>query len=122
MADTLYYYAVGRRKTAIARVRLVPGGNGAVIVNGKEIAVYLQRSTHQAQAVLPLRVTDNLGKFNISAKVVGGGITGWAGAISLGVARALVKMDETLKPQLRRFGLLTRDPRVKERKKYGLKR
>ncbi|MCX6023802.1 MAG: 30S ribosomal protein S9, partial [Chloroflexi bacterium] len=79
-------------------------------------------STHQAQAVLPLRVTENLGKFNISAKCLGGGITGWAGAISLGVARALVKMDESLKPQLRRFGLLTRDPRVKERKKYGLKR
>lgn len=122
MADTLYYYGVGRRKTSVARVRLIPGGNGSVVVNGKPIADYLQRSTHQAQAVLPLRVTENLGKYNISAKVEGGGITGWAGAISLGVARALVKMDENLKPQLRRFGLLTRDPRVKERKKYGLKR
>lgn len=122
MADTLYYYAVGRRKTAIARVRLHPGGNGSVVVNGKPLEIYLQRSTHQAQAVLPLRVTENLGKFNVSAKVLGGGITGWAGAISLGVARALIKMDESLKPQLRRFGLLTRDPRVKERKKYGLKR
>ena len=79
MADTLYYYAVGRRKTAIARVRLIPGGNGAVLVNGQPIAVYLQRSTHQAQAVLPLRVTDNLNKFNISAKVLGGGITGSRG-------------------------------------------
>jgi len=122
MADTLYYYGVGRRKTAVARVRLIPGGNGAVLVNGKPMEHHLNRSTHQAQAVLPLRVTENLGKFNISAKVLGGGITGWAGAISLGVARALVRMDETLKPQLRRFGLLTRDPRVKERKKYGLKR
>lgn len=122
MADTLYYYGVGRRKTSVARVRLLPGGNGSVVVNGKPIEDYLQRSTHQAQAVLPLRVTENLNKFNVSAKVEGGGITGWAGAISLGVARALVKMDENLKPQLRRFGLLTRDPRVKERKKYGLKR
>lgn len=122
MADTQYYYAVGRRKTSVARVRLLPGGNGAVIVNGHPIEAHLQRSTHQAQAVLPLRVTDNLNKFNVSAKVQGGGMTGWAGAISLGVARALVKMDESLKPQLRRFGLLTRDPRVKERKKYGLKR
>ncbi len=122
MADSLYFYSVGRRKSAVARVRLIPGGTGAIVVNGKPYEVYRSRPTHQGIVLLPLRVTDNVGKFNVVAKVLGGGLTGWAGAISLGIARALVRADETLKPTLRRHGLLTRDPRVKERKKYGLKR
>ncbi len=122
MADSLYFYAVGRRKSAIARVRLIPGGNGAIVVNGKPYQEYLTRPSHQGIVMQPLRVTENVGKFNVVAKLQGGGLTGWAGAISLGIARALVRSDEELKSTLRRFGLLTRDPRVKERKKYGLKR
>ena len=122
MADSLYFYSVGRRKSAVARVRIIPGGTGAIVVNGKPCEDYLGRPTLQGIVAQPLRVTDNVGKFNVVATVQGGGLSGWAGAISLGIARALVRSDETLKPTLRRYGLLTRDPRVKERKKYGLKR
>ncbi|MBI4497253.1 MAG: 30S ribosomal protein S9 [Chloroflexi bacterium] len=122
MADALYFYGVGRRKTAVARVRLIPGGNGAIVINGKPHQEFFTRPLHQGIISQPLRVTENLGKFNVVAKVEGGGMTGWAGAVSHGIARALVRVDEALRPTLRRFGLLTRDPRVKERKKYGLKR
>ncbi|MBM2826124.1 MAG: rpsl [Dehalococcoidia bacterium] len=122
MADQLYYSAVGRRKSAIARVRLIPGGNGSIVVNGKPYEEYFNRPLHQSAILRPLRVTDNADKFNATVKVLGGGITGWSGAISLGIARALVKCSEAYRPTLRHEGLLTRDSRVKERKKYGLKR
>ena len=122
MADQLYYSAVGRRKSSIARVRLIPGGNGSIVVNGKPYEDHFNRPLHRSAILRPLQVTDNADKFNATIKVEGGGITGWSGAISLGIARALVKCSEAYKPTLRQEGLLTRDPRVKERKKYGLKR
>jgi small subunit ribosomal protein S9 len=121
MTQQHYFYGTGRRKTSVARVRLYPGG-GAFIVNGKPMEEVFTRGTHQMQMLTPLRVTGNAGKFTVQVKVEGGGISGWAGAISHGIARALVAADESQKPQLRKFGLLTRDARMKERKKYGLKR
>jgi small subunit ribosomal protein S9 len=116
-----YFAGTGRRKTSIARVRLYPGAQ-EVIVNGRQIRDALPRLILQEAALRPLAVTGNAGKFGVQVKVEGGGVTGWAGAISHGVARALVEFDENLKPLLRRNGLLTRDARMKERKKYGLKR
>lgn len=121
MADERYYEGTGRRKTAVARVRLYPGQSD-VSVNGKTLAEMLPRPSHQRQALLPLEVTEQSGKFGAQVKVAGGGITGWAGAISHGIARALVTVDESNRRILRKNGLLTRDPRMKERKKYGLKR
>ena len=116
-----YFYGAGRRKTAVARVRLY-SGTGAVVVNGKPMDELFTREVHQQSILLPLQVTGSQDKFNVQVKVEGGGITGWAGAIAHGIARALVVSDEDLKPTLRKNGLLTRDSRVKERKKYGLKR
>jgi small subunit ribosomal protein S9 len=116
-----YYYGTGRRKTSRARVRLYPGA-GSIVVNGKPMDEIFTRVDHQAEIMKPLSVTGQQGKFNAQIKVEGGGITGWAGAIRHGIARALVVADEGMKPALRKEGLLTRDPRVKERKKYGLKR
>ena len=121
MTDQAYFYGTGRRKAAVARVRLLPG-NGAIIINGKDLAELFPRLTLQSMILRPLRVTDTLERFNAMVKVEGGGISGQAGAICHGIARALVEADETLKPVLRQYGLLTRDSRVKERKKYGLKR
>ena len=116
-----YFYGTGRRKTSIARVRLVPG-TGEIIINGTPYEELFPRPEHRRAITQPLLVTENLGKYNTVVKVEGGGITGQSGAISHGIARALVKSDESLKPVLRQNGLLTRDPRVKERKKAGLKR
>jgi small subunit ribosomal protein S9 len=116
-----YFYGTGRRKTAVARVRLYPGG-GAFVVNGKTLEEVFTRPLHQSQIMTGLRATGNAAKYNVQVKVEGGGISGWAGAISHGIARALVTADESIKPQLRKLGLLTRDSRAKERKKYGLKR
>jgi small subunit ribosomal protein S9 len=116
-----YFAGTGRRKTAVARVRIYPGAQ-EVVVNGRTLQDALPRLTLQEVALRPLTVLGQQGKFGVQAKVEGGGITGWAGAISHGIARALVQFDESLKPQLRRHGLLTRDARMKERKKYGLKR
>jgi small subunit ribosomal protein S9 len=116
-----YFYGTGRRKTAVARVRLYPGA-GAFIINGRQMEEVFVRPLYQAQILTPLRATGNAGKFNVQVKVEGGGVSGWAGAITHGIARALVASDETHKPQLRKLGLLTRDSRMKERKKYGLKR
>ncbi len=116
-----YFHGTGRRKTSVARCRLYPG-TGAFIVNGKPFEEVFTRLTHQAHVMNPLRVTGQAGRFNVQVVVKGGGITGWAGAVSHGLARALVVSDENLKPALRRAGLLTRDARMKERKKYGLKR
>jgi len=116
-----YFYGTGRRKTSVARVRLMPGA-GEIIVNGIPYEERFPRPEHRRAITHPLLVTENLGKYNTVIKVEGGGVTGQSGAISHGIARALVKADENLKPILRQNGLLTRDSRVKERKKPGLKR
>ena len=121
MTQQHYFYGTGRRKTSVARVRLYPGA-GAFIINGRPMEEVFSRQLHQAQIQTPLRATGNAGKFNVQVRVEGGGVSGWAGAITHGIARALVTVDENFKPQLRKLGLLTRDSRAKERKKYGLKR
>ena len=121
MTSQQYFAGTGRRKTAVARVRLYPGAQ-EVIVNGRALNDALPRMLHQEQALQPLQVSGQQGKFGVQAKVAGGGVSGWAGAISHGIARALVVFDQNLKPQLRRYGLLTRDSRMKERKKFGLRR
>jgi small subunit ribosomal protein S9 len=116
-----YFYGTGRRKTAVARVRLYPG-SGEILINGKGYLEVFTRGSHQMKVLAPLKAVSMEGKYNISAKVAGGGITGWAGAVSHGIARALTVSDEGLKPTLKRQKLLTRDSREKERKKVGLKR
>lgn len=122
MADQQYFYGTGRRKTAVARVRLYPG-NGAVIVNGKPFEEVFTRDAHRTEVLSPLRRLGREGRFSATIKCEGGGISGWAGAIQMGIARALVASDASLKPTLKRGeNLLTRDPRMKERKKAGLKR
>jgi small subunit ribosomal protein S9 len=113
------YGAVGRRKEAVARV-YIRSGSGKTTVNGKELAAYLGRKTLVMQVRKPLEATESLDKFDILATVRGGGVAGQAGALVLGIARALVKVDETLHGVLKSQGFLTRDPRMKERKKYGL--
>ncbi len=121
MADQ-YFYGTGRRKTAVARVRLYPG-NGAVVINGKPMEEVFSRDTHRAEVLSALVRLGREGRFSAQIKCDGGGISGWAGAIQMGIARALVASDESLKPALKRpENLLTRDPRMKERKKPGLKR
>lgn len=122
MTTQHYFYAVGRRKTAIAQVRLFPNGNGTVIVNGKPLNEALPRDLHQRAVMGPFIATDTMGRWNAQVKVLGGGLTGWADAIKMGLARALVVANEGFRQPLRRHGLLTRDQRAKERKKYGLKR
>ncbi len=121
MASKTYYYSVGKRKTSVARVKLLSGG-GTIIVNGLPYEEHFPREQHRNAILKPLVVTENMDKFDIEVKVSGGGITGQGGAIAHGIARALVKMDEKMRPTLRQYGMLTRDPRVKERKKPGLKR
>jgi small subunit ribosomal protein S9 len=122
VAETQYYEGLGRRKTAVARVRLYPGGDGTIMVNGKPIDEYFTREWDFRHLSEPLVVTDNAGRFNVSVHVAGGGVTGQSGAVRLGIARALLKADPDYRPTLRKLGLLTRDPRAKERKKPGLKR
>lgn len=121
MEKQAYFYGTGRRKTAVARVKLLPG-NGSIIINGTPYEELFTRLAHRRAIIQPLVVTDYAGKYNAVIKVAGGGISGQSGAISHGIARALVKADENLRPVLRQNGLLTRDPRAKERKKAGLKR
>jgi small subunit ribosomal protein S9 len=111
--------AVGRRKEAVARVYLRPG-TGEALVNGKGLREYLGRETLVLQVKQPLEITESMDRFDILATVRGGGVTGQAGALRLGIARALVKIDESFHAPLKTHGLLTRDPRMKERKKYGL--
>ena len=111
----------GRRKTAVARIRLTPG-EGRVVINDKTPLAYLGRRALEQLVQQPLRVTESVRRFDISVKVEGGGVAGQAGAIAHGIARALVEQDENLRPVLKRAGLLRRDARMKERKKYGLKR
>ncbi len=115
-----YFYGTGRRKKSVARVRLYPG-TGAVTINGKDIDQYFGLETLKLIINQPFGVTENVGKYDVVANVVGGGISGQAGAIRHGIARALLVADETTRGALKAAGLLTRDPRMKERKKYGLK-
>jgi small subunit ribosomal protein S9 len=117
-----YHYGTGRRKCAVARVRMYPG-SGTITVNGKTAPDYFGgRPLHQQNIELPLRLTGTADRYDIIVKVVGGGVSGQAGAVRHGIARALVRSDEELRPVLKRAHLLTRDARVKERKKVGLKR
>ena len=121
MADKIYNYGTGRRKSSVARV-FMKKGTGSIVVNGKDIAEYLGRETACMVCRQPLELTENLDKFDFKINVHGGGITGQAGAIRLGIARALVEFDETLKPAMRSAGFMTRDSRVVERKKVGLRK
>jgi len=113
--------AIGRRKEAIARVRLIAGGNGKVVVNGFPLDKYFLRETDRIVIIQPLILTNNMEKFDVFANLCGGGLTGQAGALRLGISRALVLADPQFKDILRKQGFLTRDPRAKERKKYGQK-
>lgn len=116
-----YHYGTGRRKSSVARVHLFPGGTGSITVNGRDIDDYFGLETLKLIVRQPLATTENMGKVDIVATVTGGGVTGQAGAIRHGIARALLLMDENYRPALKAAGFLTRDPRMKERKKYGLK-
>jgi small subunit ribosomal protein S9 len=113
-----YYDATGRRKNAVARVRLVPG-QGKWIVNDREVLDYFKREVLKMVVEQPLVATETMAKFDITANINGGGLTGQAEALRLGIARALLKWNEELRPELRAGGFLTRDPRRVERKKYG---
>ena len=115
-----YFYGTGRRKKSVARVRVYPG-NGQITINGKSVDEYFGLETLKLIINQPFGATGTVGKFDIVANVNGGGISGQAGAIRHGVARALVAADENYRPALKAAGFLTRDPRMKERKKYGLK-
>jgi small subunit ribosomal protein S9 len=119
--STNYNYGTGRRKTAVARVRLLPG-DGSIIVNGKDAGDYFGRTGGVAQLRLPFRVTETEGRYSASILVAGGGFAGQAGAIRHGIARALLSAHPDARHALREAGLLPRDPRAKARKKYGLKR
>jgi len=122
MTNLGYHEGTGRRKTAVARVRLMPG-EGEIVVNGRSLEQHFGNAVSEADIRLPFRVTGTEGRFNALVKVEGGGVTGQAGAIRHGIARALLEVDEQAnRVPLRQAGLLTRDPRMKERKKYGLKR
>ena len=113
-------HAVGRRKKAIARVRLIPG-EGKILINKRDLDSYFGYETLKTVVRQPLTLTDTLGKYDVLVNCKGGGFTGQAGSIRHGIARALVKADADLKPAIKKAGYLTRDPRMKERKKYGLK-
>ena len=115
-----YFYGTGRRKKSVARVRLYPG-TGVITINGRDISDYFGLETMKLIVNQPFGVTDTVVKFDVVVNVNGGGFSGQAGAIRHGVARALLSADETYKPLLKKAGFLTRDPRMKERKKYGLK-
>lgn len=114
------FQGTGRRKNVVARVRVVPG-EGKLIVNNKTLAEYFGKKTLEMIIKQPLELTNTLGQYDVIAKVEGGGSTGQAGAMRLGIARALIKADPNLRGALKKAGFLTRDPRMKERKKYGLK-
>ncbi len=116
------FLGTGRRKKAIARVRLIPNGNGTIIINNKSIDEYFDHDTMKYIVRQPLVLTGNETKYDVFVNVVGGGYTGQAGAIRHGISRALVKAEENLKTEIKKAGFLTRDSRMKERKKYGLKK
>ena len=118
-----YYYGTGKRKSAIARVRLYPGGNGSFVVNGKPLEEALPWLEWQKRAMQPFDAIPAVAnRFTVVAKIAGGGISAWADALRHGIARALLVADPELRPELRKHGFLTRDSRIKESKKYGLKR
>ena len=116
-----YHYCTGRRKSSVARVHLFPNGTGSITINGRDIDDYFGLETLKLIVRQPLDTTDLLGKVDIVATVTGGGVTGQAGAIRHGISRALLEMNAEYRPALKAAGFLTRDPRMKERKKYGLK-
>jgi len=115
------YYGTGRRKTSVARVRLVPG-EGKIVINGRELGAYFGRKTLELIVKQPLEVSETLGKYDVIAKVEGGGPSGQAGAVRHGISRALLLVDAEYRPVLKQAGFLTRDPREKARRKYGLKK
>jgi small subunit ribosomal protein S9 len=121
MAIQLQYYGTGRRKNAVARVRLV-AGEGRYTINERDMAEYFGKKTLEMIVRQPMEVTETLGKYDVVARVHGGGATGQAGALRMGIARALIKLDDGMRPALKRAGFLTRDSRMKERRKYGLKK
>ncbi len=116
----IQYLGTGRRKKAIARVRLIPDGSGSIVINKRSLDEYFGLDTLKYIVNQPLELTSTTGKFDVIVNVQGGGFTGQAGAIRHGISRALVIADESYKPALKAAGFLTRDPRAKERKKYGL--
>lgn len=115
-----YFYGTGRRKSSVARVRVYKG-TGKITINDRDIDDYFGLETLKLITRQPLVITNTLDKFDVVCRVAGGGVTGQAGAIRHGISRALLQFDESLRPTLKKAGLLTRDPRMKERKKYGLK-
>ena len=117
-----YFYGTGRRKSSVSRVRVYPNGTGAITINGRDIEEYFGLDTLKLSVRQPLELTETTGAFDIVCTVTGGGVTGQAGAIRHGISRALLQYNEELRPVLKKAGLLTRDPRMKERKKYGLKK
>ena len=116
-----YMYGTGRRKSSVARVHLFPSGTGSITVNGRPLDDYFGLETLKLIVRQPFAATDTMGKFDVEATVTGGGVTGQAGAIRHGIARALLQVEDSYRAPLKAAGLLTRDPRMKERKKYGLK-
>jgi small subunit ribosomal protein S9 len=121
MTTQTFNSGTGRRKTAVARVRLLPG-EGEMVINGRTFVEHFGAAIDEAEVRMPFRVTNTEGKYNAMIKVEGGGVNGQAGAVRHGIARALLEIDENHRTVLRSEGFLTRDPRMKERKKYGLKR
>lgn len=119
MATKVAYWGTGRRKNAIARVRLIPG-DGTITINNRSFEDYFPNKTRRLVVMQPLELTGLTGRFDVICMAAGGGISGQAGAVRLGIARALVKANPELRSQLRRAGFMTRDPRMKERRKYGL--
>ncbi|MBN3490907.1 30S ribosomal protein S9 [Acholeplasma equirhinis] len=119
--ELVQYFGTGRRKSSVARVILTPG-KGQIVINGRTFEDYLPSAATRLDVLQPLTLTSNEGKFDVVANVNGGGLTGQAGAIRLGITRALMEVDADLRKTLKPAGLVTRDPRAKERKKYGLKK
>ncbi len=117
----IQYLGTGRRKKAVARVRLIPGGTGAIVINKRTIDEYFGLETMKLIVRQPMELTETSAKYDVFVNVVGGGFTGQAGAIRHGIANALLQAEAELRPALKKAGFLTRDPRMKERKKYGLK-
>jgi len=121
MAESTRYYGTGKRKNAIAKVWL-SNGQGNITINNRTTSNYFGRASLEALIMQPFEVTETVGKFDVFVRALGGGISGQAGAVRHGISKALLEVDPELRPRLRRIGLLTRDPRVKERKKFGRKR
>ncbi|MCI5790308.1 MAG: 30S ribosomal protein S9 [Clostridiales bacterium] len=116
----IQFWGVGRRKKAIARVRLIPGGENGIVINKVPMDEYFKLDAQKFIVKQPLELTGTADKYDVVVNVLGGGLTGQAGAVRHGISRALCEADETLRPELKKAGFLTRDPRMKERKKYGL--